>query len=644
MTSKLSRPTTSESRCRSATTSTSAPSSMLVPRNSDACGTQSRCIVERPGWDCFVPSSRTRGAGSSRQRALNLASRSELPSAAERGSPSRASRRRSWPTRQAIGPARRGTRIELSVPFTWLMAGHHASRRRSSCAPRRPTSEKPTSAAIASIAASPAGGVEHDAGGVAARGIVAEGGQAQDLGGVGIAGGAWQTRGHVHVVVTTPQTTARTVGEDVPPRAGVPAPPALVARTAPATRPGRVGRGRGPGRAVGLRRARRRVAASHPRLAVALVRRGRHVLALTRVARADAPRAAALGVDAARVLPAGLGLGAAGGRDELGLRSLSAAAGIATVPVAYAAARELAGRRAGLIAALLVAVSPMLVWYSQEARSYALLVLLSTASLWLMARARSWPAAGRLVGWAIVAALALWTHYFALFVVAPEALLLMALRGVPLRRRLAGPVLVALLASPLPALALTQRTRTYWFLGLPLPRRVGDNGHLFLVGFRPPATTAAFATAAAAVAVGLVRSPSAPTRPSGAGRSWPGSSAWARSPCPSGALAGTDYVNGRNLVGALVPLLVVVAAGLGARRAGILGVAATAAIVATSFSVLDAAREDRVAQRPGFRQVATVIGAATAGARSCSTAAGPGRARSASTCRGRGGCRAAAPR
>jgi hypothetical protein len=75
-------------------------------------------------------------------------------------------------------------------------------------------------------------------------------------------------------------------------------------------------------------------------------------------------------------------------------------------------------------------------------------------------------------------------------------------------------------------------------------------------------------------------------------------------------LAGTDYVNGRNLVGALVPLLVVVAAGLGARRAGVVGIAAMAAIVAVSLGVLDAAREDRVAQRPGFRQVATVIGPA----------------------------------
>src|SRR5205809_3615402 len=63
------------------------------------------------------------------------------------------------------------------------------------------------------------------------------------------------------------------------------------------------------------------------------------------------------------------------GFSEVGLRSLSAVIGIATVPVAYAAATALVSRRAGLITAALVATSPFLVWYSQEARSYSLFVL-----------------------------------------------------------------------------------------------------------------------------------------------------------------------------------------------------------------------------------------------------------------------------
>lgn len=62
------------------------------------------------------------------------------------------------------------------------------------------------------------------------------------------------------------------------------------------------------------------------------------------------------------------------GTGEVGLRSLSAVFGTLTVLLAYVIARPIAGERAGLIAASLTAVSPILVWYSQEARSYELLV------------------------------------------------------------------------------------------------------------------------------------------------------------------------------------------------------------------------------------------------------------------------------
>ena len=60
------------------------------------------------------------------------------------------------------------------------------------------------------------------------------------------------------------------------------------------------------------------------------------------------------------------------GVSEAGLRSLSALAGVAIVPVVYATGRTLLSRRAGLIAAALVAFSPALIWYSQEARPYSL--------------------------------------------------------------------------------------------------------------------------------------------------------------------------------------------------------------------------------------------------------------------------------
>ena len=75
------------------------------------------------------------------------------------------------------------------------------------------------------------------------------------------------------------------------------------------------------------------------------------------------------------------------GTGEIGLRLLPALFGTAAIPFAYLAGRELASERTGVAAAALVAVNPLLVWYSQEARAYSLLVLLSAAALWCFARA-----------------------------------------------------------------------------------------------------------------------------------------------------------------------------------------------------------------------------------------------------------------
>ena len=80
------------------------------------------------------------------------------------------------------------------------------------------------------------------------------------------------------------------------------------------------------------------------------------------------------------------------GTGEFGLRSLSALAGVATVPVAYLLGAELRGRRAGIVAAALVAVNPMLLWYSQEAAPTRCCVLLTRAlAALLRARARPRP-------------------------------------------------------------------------------------------------------------------------------------------------------------------------------------------------------------------------------------------------------------
>src|SRR5205085_12080443 len=93
------------------------------------------------------------------------------------------------------------------------------------------------------------------------------------------------------------------------------------------------------------------------------------------------------------------------GSGEVGIRSLSALLGTATIPVAWWAGRTLVVRAAGLGAAALVAFSPYMVWYSQEARAYALLVLLCAASVGFFAEALRARGGRAVAWWAVVSAL-----------------------------------------------------------------------------------------------------------------------------------------------------------------------------------------------------------------------------------------------
>jgi mannosyltransferase len=70
------------------------------------------------------------------------------------------------------------------------------------------------------------------------------------------------------------------------------------------------------------------------------------------------------------------------GDTEFALRAFSAFAGVLTVACVYALGKTLFAPGAGALAALLVAINAFNVYYSQEARMYALMQLVSVASLW----------------------------------------------------------------------------------------------------------------------------------------------------------------------------------------------------------------------------------------------------------------------
>jgi len=112
------------------------------------------------------------------------------------------------------------------------------------------------------------------------------------------------------------------------------------------------------------------------------------------------------------------------GESEVALRSLSALLGTLTVLVQYVLARRLLGSRVAILAALMLALAPLHVWYSQETRMYVMLTLLSLlAAYWLLraldselyaASAPSGPTDLRWLGYALTGILALYTHYFAI--------------------------------------------------------------------------------------------------------------------------------------------------------------------------------------------------------------------------------------
>jgi mannosyltransferase len=296
------------------------------------------------------------------------------------------------------------------------------------------------------------------------------------------------------------------------------------------------------------------------------------------------------------------------GYGEVSLRSISALAGVTTVPVAYGAAAELISRRAGLIAAALVCCNPLLIWYSQEARSYALLVLLATLSLLAFAHARSQPTPRRLGLWALAASLTLATHYFGVLAVVPEGLWLLWIHRLD-RRVLIAVAAVGAFGLALLPLAITQRPQASWIARWPLDQRLSQIAPQALLGTGAPARTWLKLAGAAAVllAAGLLALRADVTERRGA--------LVAGGLAVAGflislalLLAGVDELITRNVIVVLIPLLVLIAGGLGARRAGALGLVGAATLCAVGLVAAIGVAVDSTLQRPDWRGVAHAIG------------------------------------
>jgi mannosyltransferase len=118
------------------------------------------------------------------------------------------------------------------------------------------------------------------------------------------------------------------------------------------------------------------------------------------------------------------------GQSEFFIRTLSALISAATVPAIFWLGGLLYDRRVAWIAALLLAVNAYSVRYAQEARSYALFLLLTTlSSACLMAFLRE-PTRPHRVGYIVASVLAVYAHFYGLLLVAVDWLALKGL-GIP---------------------------------------------------------------------------------------------------------------------------------------------------------------------------------------------------------------------
>ena len=108
------------------------------------------------------------------------------------------------------------------------------------------------------------------------------------------------------------------------------------------------------------------------------------------------------------------------GSSEAKVRFPSAVAGVLTIPLIYLVGARTLGRRVGLLAAGLLSISPYHDWYSQEAKMYAIAVLLTLLSTLLFIEALRRNRRGWWAGYVVVTTLCFYFHVTTVLVFAAQ--------------------------------------------------------------------------------------------------------------------------------------------------------------------------------------------------------------------------------
>jgi hypothetical protein len=255
-----------------------------------------------------------------------------------------------------------------------------------------------------------------------------------------------------------------------------------------------------------------------------------------------------------------------------------------------------------------------MVWYSQEAREYMLVAAFCGASLLCFLRAWRDPSGRNLAWWALFSVLALLTHYFAAFLIAPEALWL--LYNARSRASVVAVTAVGVVELALIPLLVNHATASLlgFITGTHLSTRIQEVPVAFALGPTFETSLMRYGLIGAAVLAGvlivllIVGGETDELR--GAGVAAALAAVVVLAPLIV-ALLGKDYYLERALIPAWLPLSIVLAAACTTRRLRVPG-AVLAGIVLAGFAY-GAIRiaTDRQYQRPDWRAVAHALGSAS---------------------------------
>jgi 4-amino-4-deoxy-L-arabinose transferase-like glycosyltransferase len=152
-------------------------------------------------------------------------------------------------------------------------------------------------------------------------------------------------------------------------------------------------------------------------------------------------------------------------------RSISAIAGVLSIYALFVLGKELISKKVGLFAALFLAVNHFHIYYSQEARPYALLSLFTTLSFLYLLRFLKQRDLKSALFYALFAGLMIDTHFFGLFVLVSQVVLILInlfsqsskeKKTFFINSCIAGAVIILLFIPSIPVLFRISSVESFW--------------------------------------------------------------------------------------------------------------------------------------------------------------------------------------